>query len=213
MPDVDKNADEIKYGIKDVYDDHDLRYIVNSRILRRFLKMIFEVVNRTDKKEISFKMEKMEELLEKVLDKELAVFTDEFDRYKKKFKIDIFKDLKEAREGDNRSLRHLLQWDRTWLKMGWVTDRIIDAQNTYDFKLIAEFGDALNMKPGCITKSKHRDLLEQLKPFCDATGFGDGEIKSIRGMWEFLCERDIIDDELRDFDYFVKYLRRYNVIP
>jgi hypothetical protein len=74
-------------------------------------------------------------------------------RYKRKNRNDYFDDINKARsENNKRSLCKLLEWDKAWLKMNWVVEKIIQAQEKDKFDFLKSVGAAIAKQPGSNTK-------------------------------------------------------------
>lgn len=198
---------------KDLYDDPDLKEIINRRVLARFIAMYNEAKKEGIEKDKILNKLKTQNILEK----ELSTFKDEHTRYKQRFKTDYFADLKKAREGNNRALCKLISWDKTWLSFDWVkkllTEKLLRAVDKEDFELIKGLGEAGSKKARSLKKSKNQDFINEFKPFIDAHGLGDDGLREIKKFHDRLISEDKIGDELSDFDYFVKFLRRHHLIP
>jgi hypothetical protein len=74
---------------------------------------------------------------------------DEIERYRKKSKnrYDYKEDIERAREGNNESLSRLIEWDKGWLFIDWVENRILQAQEEGDNQFIKSLGEAVGAVP------------------------------------------------------------------
>lgn len=213
-------------GINDIPYDPDLHQILEYRIAYR-LKHLYDEMKKTlpevakahgkNPKNIKFHKENLETFLgvcwEEIIDKELAAFSRELDRYEKKHKTGYFDNIEAARNGNNRLLYRLLKWDKSWIAIDWVKKRIIEAQVKYDDDFLRNIGEAFQSLPGFRSKPrKDIELIEKLKKFADFYGYGKGELEPIKGMHDYLTDKVIVEDEKYDFNYFVKWLRRHKVI-
>lgn len=213
---MNKKINRTEYGIQDIYNDPDLKMIIDSRVLPRFKKACIEICNKAEGKQREEKIEAFHNLMDKILEIEIEAFKNEFNVYNEKFskyKTDIFTDVEEARKSSIPALSRLLHWDRTWLKVAWATNIILEAQNHGDHESLKRIGDAISKRPLCDTMPKRREIIEKLKPVIDACYFDNHEMKKIiESLHLDLCERGEIDEDLTDIDYFKKLLRRHKVI-
>lgn len=204
---------------QEINDDKDIKRIISQRSLIRFLNLFFPEVNgRLDKikgKKLHVEERDLTDKLETLLYKEIDYFIqNELPRYKKKNNNDYLSDIKKARAEDNsHSLLNLLEWDKAWLKMDWVVDRILQAQNNDDFDFLKRVGKAIAKQPGCNTKPMlEKDSIRNIKLLFDLFDIGREDYALIRDIHSHLNEFGIISDQKDDYNYFVKWLKRHRII-
>lgn len=189
---------------QEIYNDPDLKWIITRRALVRFL-VSFSAIEK----------EKYEEKVELILVKEIESFIkNELTRYKKKNRRDYFDDIRKARGEDNkRSLYKLLEWDKAWLKVDWVIENILRAQDRDDFDFLKSVGDAVAKQPGSSTKPMtEKDVVQDIKCLCDLLDIRREDHDLIKDLHCRLIEGGKITDKKSDYNYFVKWLRRHKII-
>jgi len=203
-------------------------HILSRRIDRRFYALWCEILKRLpeDIRENPDpqKAKDLQESFRGVITvKELDNFSRELDRYKTKHRRDYFEDIEKAfteKEGRgsrarNQSLVRILSWDKEWLAIREVQERIIKAQEEGEFEFLKDIGEAVGLQPGCIHKpKKDADLIKKLRLFADRYPSETKETEFLKGMQDYLYENEKAGDDpkLQDFDYFMKWLRRNEVI-
>jgi len=202
-----------------INDDKDIKWIISQRSLVRFLDLYFPKANgNLDKlKGIDVHIEEAEvkNKLETLKDKELDYFTlNELPRYQKKKNSDYLSDIKKARdENDSRSLLNLLEWDKAWLKMNWVADRILQGQDHDDFEFLKSVGKAIAKQPGCNTKPmSEKNSVRNIKLLFDLFDIRREDHTLIRDLHSRLIKVGIISDQKADYNYFGKWLKRHRII-
>ena len=212
------NAQEIKAIRQEINNDPDLNWIISRRSSVRFLGAFFPEANGSLKVlegKDRVEKEKIEEKLKPILNKEIEYFIkSEWVRYQKKNNRDYLNDIKKARdEGNNSALINLLEWDQAWLKIDWVIDKILQAQDRIDFPFLKIVGEAIAKQPGSIIRPmKDIDLVPDIKHLFDILGVRRGDISIIKDLQNRLNAAGIIGDNKADFNYFVKWLSRHGII-
>lgn len=203
----------------EINDYPDLKWIIARRSLFRFLNTYFPEANGSLKglkgKIVDIEEEKIEQKFKPLLDKEIDYFiNNELSRYQRKNNSDYLKDIERARdEGNNSSLFNLLEWDKAWLKMDWVVEKIIQAQNKDNFDFLKSVGETIAKQPGSSTKPmKEKNVMQDVKLLCDLLGIRREDHDLIKDLHYRLFEAGTISDKKADYNYFVKWLSRHRII-
>jgi hypothetical protein len=80
----------------------------------------------------------------------IPALEDEIKRYRTKPKNRRYgyeEDIERARKGNNESLLRLVEWDKGWLFIDWVKNRILQAQEKGDTEFIKVLGEAVGAQP------------------------------------------------------------------
>jgi translation initiation factor 2 beta subunit (eIF-2beta)/eIF-5 len=212
----------------DFTDNKDWREIIRIRSLNRFrniMKFLIDMnVNISDlallKDQTSRRL-----FFKNISEKQISVFiNDEEKRYKKKYpKTSYIEDISEGRTKNSKLFR-IIEWDKAWLFVGWIKQRIIDAQEKGDLEFLKRLGLAISKKPQTkkLIMPKDKDskkIRELILNFMGAYIEGikvripNREIpRFIKEIYEVFLDSAWFPDELRDYDYFQKFLRRHNII-
>lgn len=189
---------------QEIYNDPDLKWIITQRTLVRFLVSFSEI-----------EKEKYEEKVKPILVKEIESFIkNELKRYRRKNNSDYLSDIKKARgEDDKYSLFNLLEWDKAWLRMDWVVEKIIQAQEKDDFDFLKSVGNAIAKQPGSSTKPMtEKDVVQDIKLLCDRLDVRRDDHDQIKDLHDRLIKAGTISDNKIDYNYFVKWLSRNKII-
>ena len=148
-------------------------------------------------------------------------------RYKKKYpKSDYEKDIEDAKKGSVVCLSRIIKWDRAWLFRDWVKQQIKIAQerwNTNDRKLLREVGQAVGKKPGYKKQvdDKEREGREAVLALVEAALIyhriglpGDRTNPLFKKFYEVLVKQEFFPTSIYEhgFEYFIKFLRRHDLI-
>ncbi len=142
-------------------------------------------------------------------------------------------DIDRAREGNEASLCRIIKWDKSWLYVPWVKDRILEASDSGRHSFLSKVGAAISGKSGqtkAIGSKKLRDeQFDEVLPFIEAAilcwiaerPHEDPErikrtianecMAALEDYWDQQPEEQI-PPLARDRDYFRKYLKRSGVI-
>jgi hypothetical protein len=133
-------------------------------------------------------------------------------------------DIKLAREGDDKSLCQIIEWDKEWLYVPWVKERILIANERKTDELLPKVGKAIARK----SKRKrniHSKYLQEEElimidavitswiaenPGKDPKEIVDDLLKVMAKYWDENTDEPI--PFATDKDYLIKYLRRHDVI-
>lgn len=189
---------------QEIYNDPDLKWIITQRTLVRFLVSFSEI-----------EKEKYEEKVKPILVKEIESFIkNELKRYRRKNNSDYLSDIKKARgEDDKYSLLNLLEWDKAWLKMDWVVEKIIQAQEKDDFDFLKSVGNAIAKQPGSSsTPMTEKGAVKDIKILCDFFDIRKEDHHLIKDLHYRLAKAGKISDKKTDYNYFVKWLSRHKIV-
>ena len=221
-----------------ILNNPNLLHILKLRIEKRLNRLRSQIYNRLPEKVLEdLDLDKMERWLEyhmdKITDKVLARFEKELRRYEKKNGSSYLEDIEKAWNKDkfpqskndadrlsamNWRLCRLITWDKAWITIKEVQERILEAQESGDFAFIKDFGEALAKQPGCCPKPKiDAELAEILRTFADRHPMETQAPQFRRGMHDYLYTENgdkVREDDPKeiDFDYFDKWLKRHDVI-
>lgn len=148
-------------------------------------------------------------------------------RYKRKYSNSDYEvDIEEARKGSQVCLARLITWDKRWLFFDWVKTRILVAQkrlSQVDAKFIRSVAEALGKKPGSKIKisGDEREKKEAVLTLVEAALIyhriglnSDGTNPLFKKFYQVLEKQEILPTAMyeRGFEYFMKFLRRHNLI-
>lgn len=204
--------------LQQINDEKDLKWIISRRSLFRYLDVFFPesagTLEGLKGKNVRVDEEEVEEKLKLILDKEIESFIkNELGRYKRKNDGDYFGDIGKARDGKNRFLFKLLEWDKAWLKIDWVIEIILQAQDRDDFDFLRRVGEAIAKRPGSRIKPiTEKDVIQDIKRLFDLLDIRAEDHDLINDLHCRLLEADTISDKKADYNYFVKWLKRHKII-
>jgi len=151
-------------------------------------------------------------------------FSNELLRYRKRYpKSNYFQDVNEA-QTNNSKLFRIIRWDKAWIYAEWVKKKVIDAQEDHDLNFLKGLGEAIASRPQsrklvAPQKSSGKKDREFILNFMECyvaaavTKYPQTEVyERIKEVYEKLALSEVLPDELRGFDYFMRYLRRHDVI-
>lgn len=212
-------SEVIDIHLKEINNNPDLKWIISRKALYRFLAVYFPESNGKLKglkgKDVDIDEARVEEKLKQILDKEIDSFiNNELAKYKRKYTSDYINDIKKARDEDNKkALYNLLEWDKAWLKMDWVVERILQAQDKDDFNFLRTVGEAIAKQPGSSTKpATEKDVIQDIKCLSDLIDIKREDSALIKDLHNRLIEAGTISDKKADYNYFVKWLSRHKII-
>jgi len=163
----------------------------------------------------------------------MAGIKEEIGRYKKKAKNRRYgyeRDIERARMGDNASLFRLIEWDKGWLFVDWVKNKILEAQYNWDNDFLQKIGEALSAEPrvrkpiDSNDKEERRLILKTMEAFIPYYTMQNPEVpkskivnKVIRAFfdgfnekWDHWLREDAKDEHIsKDLDYFRQYIKRH----
>lgn len=148
----------------------------------------------------------------------------EIERYKKakrNHRHDYQSDIENARAGGKESLFRLIAWDKAWLFVPWVKERILEAQEERDAAFIKEIGAAVAKEPGARTvinavdKDNRKAIFDLMAAVVSVAHekYGDENMQMvIDAFHEGLFDSDILPEALIEQKEFMRQLQRHNVI-
>jgi len=210
-----------------IIEDPDLLEIFSKRVESRLFSLWSELLKRLPKglktdmdkaqgeKRAEYQ-ERVNTLLgtfrSEIVEKEVVRFRNELLKYGKRYGTSYFDDIKQARKGNRRKLLRLVEWDKAWNMIKPIQEKLFFAQENGDFDFIREFGEALQKQSGCSSKPKEKEIIKSLQAFADRYSDKIKHPDFIKGMHDFLQDKDIVGEGKDDPDYFIKWLKRHNVI-
>ena len=212
--------------IKNLINDKDWREIIRIRSCKKLEKILKFLrdrgLNRLGLLENSASRKKLSENL---ITHQISIFySNELERYRKRYpKSNYIQDINEAKT-KNLKLFRIIKWDKAWIYAEWVKKKVIDAQEDRDLKFLKDLGEAIARKPQAKKlvephKSKNKGEKEFILIFMECyvaaavTKYSQAEVyQMIKKVYEKLLISGVLPDELLDFNYFMRYLRRHDVI-
>ena len=208
-------------NIENPFLDEDLAEIISARIALRAKKIIELIYGIPYERRSKNALRDMiiEGTLEKFRKHEIEIrLSGEIQKYKKRNRgRGYLSDIEKAREGNNESLCRLIAWDKAWLFISWVREKILEAQENGDMSFIVGVGNAVSKEPGMRTviNAADKDRRRRIIDFVEAVIVDrqkDSIPEIIDSVHEWLNQEGFLPEELSDKQYFVKYLKRHNVI-
>jgi hypothetical protein len=215
---------------KEPFFDRDLAKIFEWRFILR-IETIFKTLSQYN---VKLGEEEIKLLIMELLNNVgLAGIREEIERYKTKTKNRRYgykEDIERARMGDNASLFRLVEWDKGWLFVDWVKNKILEAQDNWDNDFLQKMGEALSAEPrirkpiDANDKEERRLILKTMEAFIPYYTTHNPEVpkskivnKVIKAFfegfnekWDHWLREDAKDEHIsKDLDYFRQYIKRH----
>jgi hypothetical protein len=206
---------KVRYMVGDLAKDNK-----NKRIMKTA-----DYVNRDYSKRHDYE-ERLKTVAMNLLEKEVRRYAYEFNGKPEEV-------YKKAISGDDNALFKLIQFDKTWLYLDWVKNKILDKEAQDDGVFLNKLSDAMRYKLKSRVRSKSKsDIEKQIYNYSNSVSLLQNLIpKEVgspndfisllhKGLTSTLFEDDIFKlkdkednpldkiDVLNDKDYFIKYVKR-----
>jgi len=142
-----KKADGTTRNDKGIpFFDPDLAKIFNERLplkIDRIIEKLFYHGYKISEKDVPG-------LIDEIIKNMISALFNEMERYGKSSQNKGYgykKDIERARKGNNESLFRLIAWNKGWLFIDWVKNRIIQAQEEMDTEFFKSLGEAVKAEP------------------------------------------------------------------
>jgi len=206
---------------KEPFFDEELADIIRNRAVSRCMKMSVFLIKNFQNELIT--ANDVLSAIENFVSDEIHVrLIKEVDKYaKRNHPHDYRSDIDKARIGNRESLCRIIAWDKAWLFMPWVKEKILEAQEDMDMKLIKSIGAAVSREPGVktVVNAADKENRQEIIKFMTWAislfhqNFRDENMNKIIDISHTsLLNSGIIPDELTDIKEFKRTLRRHNVI-
>ena len=146
--------------------------------------------------------------------------SDQIERYYQKHGANYGDDVREAKTDNNRLFR-IISWDKQWLYVDWVKEKIIAAQESRDYGFMKDLGAAVAREPGSYRRlNEDEDNRKRLIDFMQyaishlAVTDPNRNIRQfIKDVHKLFNENGMFpDDSFSDLEYFFTFLKRHAVI-
>lgn len=143
--------------------------------------------------------------------KEIKRFRKDYQhKYNKKNRENISDTVKKAQKGSTDALCKLIAWDKTWLYVDWVKERVLAAQSVDDKNFLKLISQSLARTSRVHERTEHPQWFMRFKFFKDSGIKLDS--KFVKEIFEHLCTYEYtFPEELRDLPYFRKFLKRHDL--